>query len=165
MGGRGCCCWRGLLARPLVGCASARGGERAVPSAADQRPLLRPAPAAGNVGERGVGLDDNDGLCTWLSSDGGATWQDVGEGAYIYEYAGEVQQQPAPSAGGRPARRAVLRVLPRLLACSCSWRLAGPARLKHAFDQRLPPPADWGGFIVMTRHELSGAADEVGCQP
>ncbi len=44
---------------------------------------------AGNVGEKGVGLDDNDGLCTWLSSDGGSTWQDVGEGAYIYEYAGE----------------------------------------------------------------------------
>ena len=26
-------------------------------------------------------------LCTWLSSDGGVTWAEVGAGAYIYEYA------------------------------------------------------------------------------
>lgn len=43
--------------------------------------------SSGNVGPRGVGLDDNDGLCTWLSTDGGMTWKDVAVGTYIYEYA------------------------------------------------------------------------------
>lgn len=43
--------------------------------------------ASGNTGIKGVGLDDNDGLCTWLSTDGGVTWSDVAMGAYIYEYA------------------------------------------------------------------------------
>ncbi|PNW71630.1 hypothetical protein CHLRE_16g662250v5 [Chlamydomonas reinhardtii] len=43
--------------------------------------------ATGNVAPLGVGLDGNDGLCTWLSSDGGVTWAEVGAGAYIYEYA------------------------------------------------------------------------------
>lgn len=42
---------------------------------------------AGNVAPKGEGLDDNDGLCTWLSTDGGATWDDVASGGYIYEYA------------------------------------------------------------------------------
>lgn len=43
--------------------------------------------ASGNTGVKGVGLDDNDGLCTWLSTDGGVTWSDVAVGSYIYEYA------------------------------------------------------------------------------
>ncbi|KAG2441862.1 hypothetical protein HXX76_003470 [Chlamydomonas incerta] len=43
--------------------------------------------ATGNVAPLGVGLDGNDGLCTWLSNDGGVTWAEVGAGAYIYEYA------------------------------------------------------------------------------
>mmetsp|Transcript_15969 Transcript_15969/g.34497 ORF Transcript_15969/g.34497 Transcript_15969/m.34497 type:complete len:890 (+) Transcript_15969:138-2807(+) len=44
--------------------------------------------ATGNVAPTGLGLDDDlDGTCTWLSSDGGVSWSDVGEGAYIYEYA------------------------------------------------------------------------------
>jgi hypothetical protein len=43
--------------------------------------------ASGNVAAPGDGLDDNDGLCTWLSTDGGASWRDVAEGAWIYEYA------------------------------------------------------------------------------
>ncbi|KAG2489020.1 hypothetical protein HYH03_012458 [Edaphochlamys debaryana] len=43
--------------------------------------------ATGNVAPLGVGLDGNDGLCTWLSNDGGVTWSAVGEGAYIYEFA------------------------------------------------------------------------------
>lgn len=43
--------------------------------------------ASGNVGTSGVGLDDNDGVCTWLSYDGGFSWQDVAEGTWIYEYA------------------------------------------------------------------------------
>lgn len=65
------------------------------------------SPAAGNVAPVGDGLDDNDGLCTWLSTDGGATWDDVAEGAFIYEY------------------------------------------------------ADWGGILLMTKHAVSGPADEV----
>jgi hypothetical protein len=74
------------------------------------------------VGERGVGLDDNDGLCTWLSSDGGATWQDVGEGAYIYEYAGE----------RRGARR---RLLP-----PPRWLAEGQAALAPTPAHVPPPP-------------------------
>ena len=27
------------------------------------------------------------GTCTWLSTDGGVTWSDVADDAYIYEYA------------------------------------------------------------------------------
>jgi hypothetical protein len=42
-----------------------------------------------------------------LSYDGGATWSDIAEGTWIYEY------------------------------------------------------ADWGGMVVMAKHELNGAADEV----
>eukprot|EP00798_Chlamydomonas_sp_ICE-L_P015566 gene15566-21663_t len=41
----------------------------------------------GNVGTNGVGLEDNDGLCTWLSSDGGVTWTDVAPMPMIYEFA------------------------------------------------------------------------------
>lgn len=63
--------------------------------------------ASGNVAEKGNGLDDNEGLCTYLSNDGGVTWRDVGVGAHIYEY------------------------------------------------------ADWGGFIILARHEVSGAATEI----
>eukprot|EP00879_Flechtneria_rotunda_P009745 GHRR01010194.1.p1 GENE.GHRR01010194.1~~GHRR01010194.1.p1 ORF type:complete len:606 (+),score=150.47 GHRR01010194.1:219-2036(+) len=62
---------------------------------------------SGNVGGEGVGLDDNDGLCTWLSFDGGFSWTDIAEGTWIYEY------------------------------------------------------ADWGGLVVMSKHELNGPADEV----
>ncbi|GFR45937.1 hypothetical protein Agub_g7400, partial [Astrephomene gubernaculifera] len=43
--------------------------------------------ATGNVGPLGQGLDGNDGLCTWLSTDGGVSWTDVAVGAYIYEFA------------------------------------------------------------------------------
>ncbi|MEW5312182.1 MAG: hypothetical protein WDW38_003829 [Sanguina aurantia] len=43
--------------------------------------------STGNVGPKGVGLDDNDGLCTWLSTDSGVSWTDVGVGPYIYEFA------------------------------------------------------------------------------
>eukprot|EP00201_Polytomella_parva_P016140 CAMPEP_0175072082 /NCGR_PEP_ID=MMETSP0052_2-20121109/19671_1 /TAXON_ID=51329 ORGANISM="Polytomella parva, Strain SAG 63-3" /NCGR_SAMPLE_ID=MMETSP0052_2 /ASSEMBLY_ACC=CAM_ASM_000194 /LENGTH=978 /DNA_ID=CAMNT_0016339465 /DNA_START=262 /DNA_END=3198 /DNA_ORIENTATION=+ len=44
----------------------------------------------GNVAPLGAGLNEftiTDGLCTWLSTDGGSTWRDVGVGAYIYEFA------------------------------------------------------------------------------
>ncbi|GBF87767.1 hypothetical protein Rsub_00478 [Raphidocelis subcapitata] len=61
----------------------------------------------GNVASQGLGLEDGDGACTWLSYDGGFSWTDVAEGTFIYEY------------------------------------------------------ADWGGVVVMGRHELSGPADEV----
>lgn len=44
--------------------------------------------------------------CTWLSADGGATWSDVADGTYIYEY------------------------------------------------------ADWGGILMMARHQLSGVTNE-----
>eukprot|EP00878_Enallax_costatus_P010257 GHUV01010707.1.p1 GENE.GHUV01010707.1~~GHUV01010707.1.p1 ORF type:complete len:710 (+),score=160.81 GHUV01010707.1:152-2131(+) len=62
---------------------------------------------SGNVGGEGIGLDDNDGLCTWLSFDGGFSWTDIAENTWIYEY------------------------------------------------------ADWGGLVVMSKHELNGPADEV----
>lgn len=41
----------------------------------------------GNVGPVGTGLGDSDGLCTWISRDGGVTWEDIAEGAHIYEFA------------------------------------------------------------------------------
>ncbi|GAX79116.1 hypothetical protein CEUSTIGMA_g6556.t1 [Chlamydomonas eustigma] len=44
--------------------------------------------ATGVTASNGLGLeDDYDGTCTWLSTDGGVTWQDVAEGSYIYEFA------------------------------------------------------------------------------
>ncbi|EFJ39886.1 hypothetical protein VOLCADRAFT_100398 [Volvox carteri f. nagariensis] len=44
--------------------------------------------ATGNLASLGSGLDQTSpGLCTWLSRDGGVTWEDVAEGAYIYEFA------------------------------------------------------------------------------
>ncbi|KAI8465440.1 MAG: hypothetical protein J3K34DRAFT_525363 [Monoraphidium minutum] len=41
----------------------------------------------GNVAPQGLGLEDGEGACTWLSYDGGFSWQDVAEGTFIYEYA------------------------------------------------------------------------------
>ncbi|GIL90755.1 hypothetical protein Vretimale_16851 [Volvox reticuliferus] len=44
--------------------------------------------ATGNLASLGAGLDQNSpGLCTWISRDGGVTWEDVAVGAYIYEFA------------------------------------------------------------------------------
>ncbi|KAL6759447.1 hypothetical protein V8C86DRAFT_2572580 [Haematococcus lacustris] len=62
--------------------------------------------ASGNVGIKGVGLDDNDGLCTWLSTDGGVSWRDVAVGAYIYEYAdwgGLIIMARHPGSSNKPA--------------------------------------------------------------
>lgn len=84
--------WRGYLSLPAVYSSPSAPG------------ILM---GTGNVASEGAGLDDNDGLCTWLSTDGGLSWKDVAAGAYIYEY------------------------------------------------------ADWGGVIVMAKHEFSGAAEEV----
>ena len=39
------------------------------------------------VGNTGAYLDVNaDQLCTWLSRDGGISWEDVREDAHIYEF-------------------------------------------------------------------------------
>lgn len=44
--------------------------------------------ATGVTATVGMGLlDDSEGMCTWLSTDGGVTWRDVAEGSYIYEFA------------------------------------------------------------------------------
>ncbi|GMH44817.1 hypothetical protein BSKO_12769 [Bryopsis sp. KO-2023] len=42
--------------------------------------------ASGIVSPVGSGMHPNEGTCTWLSTDGGVSWQDVGAGAQIYEY-------------------------------------------------------------------------------
>lgn len=43
----------------------------------------------GNIASQDEGLDMEDltGMCTWMSVDGGVTWQDIGVGAHIYEFA------------------------------------------------------------------------------
>ncbi|KAG1664895.1 hypothetical protein FOA52_006241 [Chlamydomonas sp. UWO 241] len=44
--------------------------------------------ATGVSASSGGGLEDDDGgLCTWLSTDGGISWKDAAEGSWVYEYA------------------------------------------------------------------------------
>eukprot|EP00197_Chlamydomonas_leiostraca_P003012 CAMPEP_0202867564 /NCGR_PEP_ID=MMETSP1391-20130828/9502_1 /ASSEMBLY_ACC=CAM_ASM_000867 /TAXON_ID=1034604 /ORGANISM="Chlamydomonas leiostraca, Strain SAG 11-49" /LENGTH=890 /DNA_ID=CAMNT_0049547617 /DNA_START=70 /DNA_END=2742 /DNA_ORIENTATION=- len=62
--------------------------------------------ASGNTAAKGDGLDSNDGLCTWLSTDGGVSWVDVAVGAYIYEYAdwgGLIVMATHPGTNDKPA--------------------------------------------------------------
>ena len=92
----------------LHGASSWFFGAAQVPSAYSHPSAPGLIVGSGNVAPAGEqGLDDNDAICTYVSSDGGATWADAAEGAWIYEY------------------------------------------------------ADWGGVIVMAKHEVTGAADEV----
>jgi hypothetical protein len=92
----------------LHGASSWFFGSAQVPSAYSHPSAPGLIVGSGNVAPAGEqGLDDNDAICTFVSSDGGATWSDAAEGAWIYEY------------------------------------------------------ADWGGVIVMSKHEVNGPADEV----
>ncbi|KAG2485816.1 hypothetical protein HYH03_015526 [Edaphochlamys debaryana] len=81
------------------------------------RPAIYSHPAApglvianGNVGRPGVGLGGSadgspEGTCTWLSTDGGATWRDVAVGLHVYEYgdAGGVVALAKHASSGQPA--------------------------------------------------------------
>ena len=109
------------------------------------------------VGNTGEFLDQAaDTLCTWLSRDGGLTWEDVASSSGIYECA-----PCLPSLTYLLSWGSVQVLYTHALALCTPHYGYQPQLLLGAEAHAIARYGDHGGLIVMATHETMGPAEEV----